>query len=159
MLGQALAARCAAAGHDVRALTRADLDVRSLADCRAAVATGADAVVNATAWTDVDGAEAAEAAAFEVNAVGAANLAVAAREAGARLVQVSTDYVFDGRATRPYREDTPLNPLGAYGRTKAAGEWAVRAEHPSSLVVRTAWLYGTGSEQLRLDDGAAGAGA
>ncbi len=148
MLGQALAARCAAAGHDVRALNRADLDVRSLADCRAAVASGADAVVNATAWTDVDGAEAAEAAAFEVNAVGAANLAVAAREAGGRLVQVSTDYVFDGRATRPYREDTPLNPLGAYGRTKAAGEWAVRAEHPSSLVVRTAWLYGPGAKSF-----------
>src|SRR5215207_4091953 len=130
MLGQALVARCVAAGHDVLALTSADCDVRSLTDCRAAVGSGADAVVNAAAWTDVDGAETAEAAAFDVNAVGAGNLAVAARERGARLVQVSTDYVFDGRATSPYREDSPLNPLGAYGRTKAAGEWAARAEHP-----------------------------
>ncbi|HEU4997979.1 MAG TPA: dTDP-4-dehydrorhamnose reductase [Lapillicoccus sp.] len=144
MLGRSLVATLEAAGHDVRPGTRPSVDIRSLADCRAA-AQDADVVVNAAAWTDVDGAEAAEAAAFAVNATGAANLAVAAREAGAGLVHVSTDYVFDGQATAPYREDAPLNPLGAYGRTKAAGEWAVRAEHPAPLLVRTAWLYGPGA--------------
>jgi dTDP-4-dehydrorhamnose reductase len=147
MLGRAVVSALESAGHEVVAGTRPALDVRSLADCRAAT-RGADVVVNAAAWTDVDGAEAAEPAAFAVNATGAANLAVAAREAGAGLVQVSTDYVFDGQATTPYREDAPLNPLGAYGRTKAAGEWAVRAEHPAPLVVRTAWLYGPGAKSF-----------
>jgi dTDP-4-dehydrorhamnose reductase len=147
MLGRALVARFDTAGHEVQALDRRALDVRSLTACRSAV-RGADAVVNAAAWTDVDGAESAEAASFAVNATGAANVAVAAREAGAGLVQISTDYVFDGQATSPYREDAPLNPLGAYGRTKAAGEWAVRAEHPAPLVVRTAWLYGPGAKSF-----------
>jgi dTDP-4-dehydrorhamnose reductase len=147
MLGRALVARFVSAGHELRALDRRALDVRSLAACRSAV-RGMDAVVNAAAWTDVDGAESAEAACFAVNATGAANLAVAAREAGARLVQISTDYVFDGQASSPYREEAPLNPLGAYGRTKAAGEWAVRAEHPAPLVVRTAWLYGPGAKSF-----------
>ena len=136
-----------AAEHDVVAAPRQTLDVTSLDDCRA-VAAGADVIINAAAWTDVDGAEAAEPAAFAVNATGAANLAVAAREARARLVHVSTDYVFDGQGTSPYREDAPLNPLGAYGRTKAAGEWAVRAEHPGPIVVRTAWLYGPGAKNF-----------
>lgn len=144
MLGRAVVDHFQASGHEVRGLTRADFDVRSLAACRDALGDDVDVVVNAAAWTDVDGAESAEADAFAVNATGAANLAVASREAGARLVQVSTDYVFDGLGTVPYAEDTPLNPLGAYGRTKAAGEWAVTSEHPSALVVRTAWLYGPG---------------
>ena len=145
MLGQAVVDRLEAGGHEVRGTTRADLDVRSLTSCRSVVGIDVDVVVNASAWTDVDGAEAAEAEAFSVNALGAANLAVAAREAGARIVQVSTDYVFDGAATDPYQEHAPLHPLGAYGRTKAAGEWAVRAEHPDPLIVRTAWLYGPGA--------------
>jgi dTDP-4-dehydrorhamnose reductase len=144
MLGRTLVTTLRAAGYDVVAASRRDLDVTSLTDCRAAAAE-ADVIVNAAAWTDVDGAESAEQAAFAVNATGAANLATAASEAGARLVHVSTDYVFDGRGTTPYPEDAPLRPLGAYGRTKAAGEWAVRAMHPGPLVVRTAWLYGPGA--------------
>jgi dTDP-4-dehydrorhamnose reductase len=149
MLGRALVTTLQAAGHDVVvAATRDALDVRSLEACRRMVRPDVNVVVNAAAWTDVDGAEAAEAAAFAVNATGAANLAVAAREAGARMVQVSTDYVFDGHASTPYREDAPLNPIGAYGRSKAAGEWAVRAEHPAPLVVRTAWLYGPGAKSF-----------
>jgi dTDP-4-dehydrorhamnose reductase len=77
--------------------------------------------------------------------VGPALLARAARRHGARIVQVSTDYVFDGTAREPYPEDQAPAPLSAYGRTKAAGEWAVRAEHPGGhLVLRTAWLYGGG---------------
>lgn len=148
MLGQALVAAFRSAGHEVEPCDRAALDIRSLAACRAVLTPGVDVVVNAAAWTDVDAAETAEAGAFAVNATGAANLAVAGRESGAQLVQISTDYVFDGQATSPYAEGAPLNPLGAYGRSKAAGEWAVRAEHPAPLIVRTAWLYGPGAKSF-----------
>lgn len=128
-------------GADVRVLARTDLDILDADACRTAL-EGADVVVNAAAWTAVDDAETREADAFAVNAVGPANLGRAAREVGARLVHVSTDYVFDGTATSPYAEDAPVAPRSAYGRTKAAGEWAVRAETPDHLIVRTAWLYG-----------------
>ena len=129
------------AGEHVVALHRADLDVRDGAACLAAVDEG-DLVLNAAAWTDVDGAEEHEDLAFAVNAVGAANLARACAHRGAVLVHVSTDYVFDGRSRVPYPVDAPVGPLGAYARTKAAGEWAVAALCPGSYVVRTAWLYG-----------------
>ncbi|MCK9794978.1 dTDP-4-dehydrorhamnose reductase [Isoptericola sp. 4D.3] len=141
MLGHDLLDVLRAADADVVPLRRTDLDVTD-APAVAAAVRGADVVVNCAAWTAVDDAEAHEPEAFDVNAVGAANLARAARAAGARLVQVSTDYVFDGRASAPYAEGTPLAPVSAYGRTKAAGEWAVRAEAPDHLIVRTAWLYG-----------------
>ena len=127
--------------HEVRGLSRAALDVRDLDACLAGV-DGVDVVVNAAAWTDVDGAEADEAGAFAVNSVGAANVARACTAHSAKLVQLSTDYVFDGLGNTPYREDAPIAPVNAYGRTKAAGEWAVRAVCPTALVVRTAWLYG-----------------
>ncbi len=126
---------------DVVAAGRADLDVTD-PDAVAAAVRDVDVVVNCAAWTAVDDAETHEAEAFTVNATGAGLLARAAAAAGARLVQVSTDYVFDGRATAPYPEDAALAPVSAYGRTKAAGEWAVRAEAADHLIVRTAWLYG-----------------
>lgn len=138
MLGTDL--RVALADRDVTALTRAELDVTDADAVRAAV-VGHDVVINASAYTAVDAAESDEEAAFAVNATGAANLADAAAAAGARLVHVSTDYVFDGTATAPYAEDTPRRPLGAYGRTKAAGEEHVE-RHPRHYLVRTAWLYG-----------------
>ena len=141
MLGRDLESVLTTAGHQVTAAGRADVDVTSLDSCRQAVA-GHEVVVNGAAWTAVDDAETHEAQAFTVNATGAANLARACVEAQARLVQVSTDYVFSGDAVTPYAEDAPLAPRSAYGRTKAAGEWAVRATCPQSWVVRTAWLYG-----------------
>ncbi|MGN9906665.1 dTDP-4-dehydrorhamnose reductase [Phytohabitans sp. LJ34] len=124
---------------DVTALARADLDVTDEAAVRAAVA-GHDVVLNAAAWTDVDGAEEREAEATAVNGAGVAHLARAARATGARLVHVSTDYVFRGDATTPYAEDAPTDPINAYGRSKLAGERAVLAA--GGYVVRTAWLYG-----------------
>ena len=128
--------------HEVTALRRDDLDVTDLDAVTAAVA-GHDVVVNAAAYTKVDDAETHEAAAYDVNATGARNLAIAARGAGAKLVQVSTDYVFDGASNTPYPEDAPRDPISAYGRTKAAGEEFVLAEHPAgAYIVRTAWLYG-----------------
>ena len=143
MLGQDVAEVARAAGHDVVALARADLDVTDARACREALA-GADVVVNGAAYTAVDDAETQEPRAFAVNAVGAANLARAAADVGARLIHPSTDYVFAGDAEAPYAEDAPVAPRSAYGRTKAAGEWAVLAASPDHLVLRTAWLYGAG---------------
>lgn len=148
MLGRDLVAEVAARGLDVVALDRAQVDVtdpRAVRDVVDAALAGPGAVlVNCAAWTAVDAAETAEPQAFAVNAVGPQLLARACARAGARMLQVSTDYVFDGAAGDPYPEDAPVAPRSAYGRTKAAGEWAVRAELPDAhWVVRTAWLYGT----------------
>ncbi len=139
MLGQDLVA--ALAGDDVVCVDRDEVDIVDQAAV-AGLVRDVDVVVNCAAYTAVDAAEADEATAFAVNAVGPANLARAARAAGARMVQVSTDYVFDGQAAEPYAAAAPIAPRSAYGRTKAAGEWAVRAEAPDHLIVRTAWLYG-----------------
>lgn len=141
MLGQDLVTLLEDRGETVAGVDRDRIDITDAAACDEAVA-GADVVVNCAAYTAVDAAEEDEAAAFAVNAVGPANLALAARGADARLVQVSTDYVFSGDATDPYGEDGSIAPRSAYGRTKAAGEWAVRANTPEHLIVRTAWLYG-----------------
>jgi dTDP-4-dehydrorhamnose reductase len=149
MLGRDLLAALSRAGVDaaaVTALDRSTLDITDPTAVTAAVeaATGAgDVVVNCAAWTAVDDAESREAEAFAANAVGPQLLARACAAIGARLVQPSTDYVFDGTATSPYPVDAPAAPRSAYGRTKAAGEWAVRAELPQGhWILRTAWLYG-----------------
>jgi len=153
MLGQDLLPALAA--HDVTAPGRADLDITDEAAVRAAVA-GHDVVVNLAAYTAVDAAEEHEEEARAINATGAGILARAAAEAGARIVHVSTDYVFDGSAASPYPEDAPHAPVSAYGRTKAEGERLVLEGHPGGAsVVRTAWLYGAGgpsfpSTMLRL---------
>lgn len=142
MLGQDMCRRLDHV-HDVVPTDRDDLDItdpRQVADR----VTGFDAVVNCAAWTAVDDAEEREGAAFLLNAVAPHLLARAASAQGARLVQISTDYVLDGHGTTPYPEDAPARPASAYGRTKAAGEWAVRASGDAHLVVRTAWLYGAG---------------
>jgi dTDP-4-dehydrorhamnose reductase len=129
-------------GRDVRGLTRAELDICSFDDVLAAT-RGVNVVVNAAAWTAVDDAESSESEAFAANATGVANLARACEVSGAWLVHVSTDYVFAGDATTPYDEDAAQAPRAAYGRTKAAGEWAVLAYLPNrSYIVRSAWLYG-----------------
>jgi dTDP-4-dehydrorhamnose reductase len=143
MLGQDLVAALgeAPSAHDVTAVDRDVLDIIDPGACLAAVADH-DFVVNVAAWTAVDEAESQEGSAFAVNAVGAANLARACSAVRVRMVQVSTDYVFAGDATSPYAEDAPLAPRSAYGRTKGAGEWAVKALCPQSWIVRTAWLYG-----------------
>ena len=143
MLGQDVARALRGAGHQVTQTDLPEVDITDPASCAAAVA-GHDWVVNTAAYTAVDDAESKEGLAFLVNAVGPAVLARATRAAGARMVHVSTDYVFAGDASSPYAEDAPLAPRSAYGRTKAAGEWAVRAECPEAVIVRTAWLYGPG---------------
>lgn len=149
MLGRDVLAALTRAGVPptaVTALDRRALDITDPAAVRAAVgaiAGPSDVVVNCAAWTAVDDAESQEARAFAVNAVGAQLLGRACAETGARLVQISTDYIFDGTATVPYPVDALAAPRSAYGRTKAAGEWAVRAELPRGhWILRTAWLYG-----------------
>ena len=142
MLGRDLVSVLSAAGHDVTAARRADLDITDATAVKAAVA-GHDVVVNAAAWTDVDGAEADEAAATAVNGTGTRHVAAACAATGARLLHVSTDYVFPGDATAPYPEDAPTDPVNGYGRSKLAGEVAVRDLLPDTgYIVRTAWLYG-----------------
>ncbi|RKR73227.1 dTDP-4-dehydrorhamnose reductase [Frondihabitans australicus] len=129
-------------GRDVTVLGRTDLDVTDRESVRDAV-EGHDVVINAAAYTRVDDAEEHEAEALLVNGTAAGLLGEATAAAGAKLVQISTDYVFDGTATMPYAEDTPLDPLNAYGRTKAEGERLARAANPDgTYIVRTAWLYG-----------------
>jgi len=136
-------------------LTHHDLDVADADAVRAAVAEHRpDVVINAAAWTDVDGAETDEAAALAVNRDGPANFAAACAQHNATLVHISTDYVFDGTATEPYDEDAPIAPRSAYGRTKAAGERAVLDTGGPAYVVRTAWLYAR-VPQLRPNDGRA----
>ncbi len=146
MLGRDLATALRRRGEDVTGLARDRLDVTdrdavlgALRHCQPAV------VVNCAAWTAVDAAESAAGDALLVNGQGAENVAAACAATGARLVQVSTDYVFGGDARRPYAEDDPTAPRTAYGRGKLAGEQAVRGLLPdASYIVRTAWLYGAG---------------
>ena len=142
MLGTDVVETLRRRGYDVGAATRASADLGDPDVVRDLVA-GFDVVVNCAAWTAVDDAERHEVEALQTNAVVPDVLARAVAETDATLVHVSTDYVFDGAATTPYAEDAPTSPASAYGRTKAAGEEAVRAALPDRhLVVRTAWLYG-----------------
>lgn len=131
-------------GEVVIGRTRSELDITSAAAVSSAVETlRPNVVVNCAAWTAVDDAEAHEDAALTVNGHGPGHLATACRDLGITLVQLSTDYVFGGVAREPYPEDAEPAPRTAYGRTKLAGEQAVRTLLPrSSYIVRTAWLYG-----------------
>jgi dTDP-4-dehydrorhamnose reductase len=144
MLGSDTSEALDARGHEVFALAHADLDVT---DPRAVDEVIDDvkpeAVVNCAAWTDVDGAEADEAGAMRVNDTGAAQLASAAARVGAKIVYVSSDYVFDGSGTRPYVESDVTGPISAYGRSKQAGETSTAVANPRHMIVRSSWLYGT----------------
>jgi len=144
MLGTDLSAEVAAVGDLVIPLSREDLDITDpSAIARAVQAAKPDVIVNCAAWTAVDEAEEQEEAALAVNGRAVASLAAASASAGAILVQVSTDYVFDGLATAPYAEDAAPAPRTAYGRTKLAGERALLTARPdAAYLVRTAWLYG-----------------
>ncbi len=140
-LGRALQ-QWAPAGATVFAPPEADFDLLDEARVQASVAAlRPDLIVNAAAYTAVDQAESDEERAYAVNATAAATLAAAARDAGARFVHISTDFVFNGDSALPYRTDAAPDPLSAYGRTKLAGERLVAAAHPSALILRTAWVY------------------
>jgi dTDP-4-dehydrorhamnose reductase len=134
-VGRALCEAGAVTGYD-----RAAVDITDAESVARAVA-GAATVVNAAAYTNVDGAESDSAAAYAVNRDGAANVARACAQAGARLIHISTDYVFDGKSDRPYREDDPTGPLGVYGQSKLAGERAVAELCAQAVILRTSWVY------------------
>jgi dTDP-4-dehydrorhamnose reductase len=149
MLGRAVVERASRLGHDVSAATRAELDVTDAgAAARVLREVGPAAVIHCAAYTDVDGAESDWSLAEAVNARGAGNVAHAAQQVGARIVHVSTDYVFDGRKREPWVESDPVAPLGVYGDTKLAGEQLVAAANPAHAIVRTSWLFGTGGRNF-----------
>lgn len=130
------------AGWEVWATDSDILDITDLAKVRRSVTEyQPDVIVNAAAFTAVDKAETEHEIAALINEIGPKNLALAANEIGARLVHVSTDYVFDGEANTPYIEAAATNPLGVYGKTKLDGENAVTALQPEALIIRTAWVF------------------
>ena len=140
MLGQDLIS--ALSSREVTGFDRAEFDITEI-DSVKSILSGFDVVVNCAAWTAVDDAEVNEAAALAINGDGPRNVAKVCNEIGAKLVQISTDYVFSGDATTPYAENSEVGPKSAYGRTKLAGEVAVRNHLPNDhYIVRTAWLYG-----------------
>jgi dTDP-4-dehydrorhamnose reductase len=158
MLGHEVVAAAARLGHDVAAWDLPECDLTDRDATLAAVRRlEPGAVVNCAAYTNVDGAEADEPTAERVNADAAGNLAHACAAGGARMVHVSTDYVFDGAKREPWLESDQVNPLGVYGRTKLHGEQHIAAELVDHAIVRTAWLFGPHgpnfvSTMLRLAD-------
>ncbi|MGF1549988.1 MAG: dTDP-4-dehydrorhamnose reductase [Sphingomonadaceae bacterium] len=142
-LARSLAERAAGReGLELVFAARPELDLEDEDSIRRSVRQAKpDIVISAAAYTDVDGAEDEPRKAKRINACAAGIVATAAREAGAPIIHLSTDYVFDGRHEAPYDEQASPRPLGVYGRTKLAGEEAVRAAHPGHLILRTAWVY------------------
>ncbi len=141
-LGRALGATLAAA-HEIVPVDRGRADLRDASAVATAVRDSRPQwVINCAAITHVDRCETEPLAAFEVNAVGAYHVAGAAAETGARLMHVSTDYVFDGAKPTPYIEDDVARPLNAYGASKLAGEWFVQSASDASVIVRSSGLYG-----------------
>lgn len=142
-LGSDLVLAFAAAGHQVVAPTRQEMDICRLEEVRSVLhRERPDVVIHSAAYTAVDAAETDEVRAYQVNGVGTRNVAVAAEEVGAKLCYVSTDYVFDGTASVPYREYDNTNPLGVYGRSKRAGEQLVQTLSSRYFIVRTSWVFG-----------------
>jgi dTDP-4-dehydrorhamnose reductase len=147
-LGQALAEQARALGHEYHGFDLPELDITCAESVRgAATRVRPDAIVNCAAFTAVDLAESQADQAFWVNGVAVAHLAGAANSVGASLVQVSTDYVFDGSGSRPWREDDPVRPMSSYGRSKLAGELAATLAE-RHLIARTAWLFGVGGNNF-----------
>ena len=124
-------------------VTREDLDLLETSKiCRSLASIAPDFIINASAYTAVDKAEAEEEIAFKVNAVAVAEMAKHCRTAGCCLIHISTDYVFDGNSLSPYIESDRVSPAGAYGRSKLAGENAIREELSKHIILRTSWVFG-----------------
>ena len=143
MLGRDFMIAARERDHEVIGLSHADLDITNPAAVDRAISTHRpDVVVNCAAYTDVDGSESDERSAMRVNDEGAAFVASAAASIGAKVLQPSTDYVFDGSSHRPYVESDVTGAISAYGRTKLAGETSVAAANPRHFIVRASWLFG-----------------
>jgi len=141
MVGRSWMGLLESRGVQARAVARPKIDLIRPASVAAAVREGDELVVCAAAWTDVDCAETDEADATRANGASVGVLAERCREVGATLIHYSTDYVFSGDGTEPYAIDAPINPVNAYGRSKAAGEAALRDSGCEHLLVRTSWVY------------------
>ncbi|WP_336773956.1 dTDP-4-dehydrorhamnose reductase [Paenibacillus sp. MMO-58] len=142
-LGRELALLDTEGQFEIIGLSRTELDITDLEQCRSVLARlRPDAVIHCAAYTAVDKAEAEPDEAFRINAAGTRNIAVAAREVGAKLCAVSTDYVFDGTGKVPYKEHDQTNPRTVYGKSKLAGEQAVSSLHDRYFIVRTSWVFG-----------------
>jgi dTDP-4-dehydrorhamnose reductase len=149
LLGKEIARVFRGGGFEVLETDLADLDVTDPAACRKAVSSARPGVVvHCAAYTAVDRAESEEKAAFAVNEGGTRNIAAACRESGAVVVTFGSDYVFDGKLDRPYREDDAVHPLSVYGKSKLAAEASLREAGPDHLLVRTQWLYGPGGKNF-----------
>jgi dTDP-4-dehydrorhamnose reductase len=141
-LARSLTERGNQAGVEIVCLARPELDLLHPASVAQAIESAhGDIIINAAAYTGVDKAESEPEVAMRVNGDGALFVAEAAAKAGRPIMQISTDYVFDGALDRPYRENDPARPTSAYGRSKLAGEAAVAGANPRHLIVRTAWVY------------------
>jgi len=145
MVARAVAEYCRSVGDEVIALDRSSLDISDREVCRStADSILPDAIINCAAFTDVDGAESNEIAAYAANSDGPANLAAAAKNCGAKFLTISTDYVFDGTSDGFYTEEDIPNPLGVYAKTKYDGELRAAEENADSVIVRSGWIYGFG---------------
>jgi dTDP-4-dehydrorhamnose reductase len=142
MLGKAWCALFEGSGIDFESAASGEIDIADQKSVDRAISPRYRAIVNCAAYTDVDGAESNIERAMAVNGDGAGHLADACQRAGVPLIHFSSDYVFDGKATRPYAVEAELNPVNAYGRSKARGEELIRQSGCEHLIVRTSWLYG-----------------
>ncbi|GAS84710.1 dTDP-4-dehydrorhamnose reductase [Paenibacillus amylolyticus] len=130
-------------GHSVLACDRDQMNITNQAQCNEVVSSfHPEVVIHCAAYTAVDAAETDIDGAYKVNAVGTRNVAVAAEKTGAKLIYISTDYVFDGKSVDPYQEYDDTNPQSEYGKSKRAGEWLVQSLSSKWFVVRTSWVYG-----------------
>nr|WP_154984676.1 dTDP-4-dehydrorhamnose reductase [Paenibacillus xylanexedens] len=130
-------------GHDILACDRDQMDITNQAQCNEVISSyHPEVIIHCAAYTAVDAAETDTDGAYKVNAVGTRNVAVAAEKVGAKLIYISTDYVFDGQSTTPYQEYDDTNPRSVYGKSKRAGEWLVQSLCSKWFVVRTSWVYG-----------------
>lgn len=129
--------------HEVIGMDKEEIDITRASECRGAIdEVRPELVINAAAFTNVDGCETAREECFAVNAEAVKNIATACRDRSIPMVHYSTDYVFDGNAARPYLEDDPCNPINTYGASKLTGEHYLRRLMDNYLLIRTAWLYG-----------------
>jgi dTDP-4-dehydrorhamnose reductase len=148
-LGQDVMKQLQAQNHEAFGTDRDDLDITNEADVLKFISdVKPDVILHCAAYTNVDAAEADRETAYQVNAVGTENMAKAAKAVDAKILYISTDYVFDGTATEPYEVEQPTKPLGVYGETKFAGEEFLKKHVEKYFIVRTAWVFGIGGNNF-----------
>jgi dTDP-4-dehydrorhamnose reductase len=149
-LGKEVSKKLDITNHDVTAVDIEDLDISDFKTTDEFVkSVRPDVIVNCSAYTNVDDCEDNEILAFKVNASGARNLSLSASKLGAKIVHISTDYVFDGNSEKPLKENAKISPINMYGQSKEYGERLVRETNQKHFILRTAWLYGDGNNFVK----------